>query len=650
MLLIARVMFQRRLIRAIALPIALLLLLSGVSFWQITRLLSALESVAQTNQVIAQANRTQKLLLDLETGVRGYRLTKEPEFLQPYQEASLIIDAIFAELQDLVVDDPSQFQRVNQLKSQYEEWNRLLLLGIERQQRGEVEPLAIFQLRKQQMDAMRSQITAFVAREEQLRNLRSQTALRTTQQVSVTTLALALAVGCSLAYFIRQELLQVSQLYEDILKTAIEQTDKAQRSAQRLADLHQIDQAILAAESNVTTVRDALKQLRQLVNCQQAFLALFNFETGTAQFMTDQADEALQLMEGKNLPIEDFAPIEVLQQRQIRSVQDISTYQPCPPILERLLATGLHSCLTIPMQVQGNLIGELCLAKTEGKSFTIEEQEIVHEVVEQLAIAIHQSHLRQELQDYTEKLEQRVIERTIQWQEANQELEAFNRSVAHDLKAPLRTMQGFAQALLEDNSEQLDSLGQSYLYYITEGAMQMDTLITDLLNYSRLSRAEIQIQPVDLTSVINEALEQVNAQLQERQAKVTVAAPLPQVLAHRPTLVQVVTNLLSNAIKFVKSDVLPLVNTYADEYIHQGQTWIRLWVVDNGIGIAPEHQERIFQVFERLHGIEAYPGTGIGLAIVRKGLERMGGFCGVESQLGKGSRFWIALPKAEARD
>jgi signal transduction histidine kinase len=219
-------------------------------------------------------------------------------------------------------------------------------------------------------------------------------------------------------------------------------------------------------------------------------------------------------------------------------------------------------------------------------------------------------------------------------------MEAFTYSVSHDLRAPLRTMQGFAQALLEDYSDCLDEIGQEYTQYIIEGAVQMDTLISDLLAYSRLSRTQINFQPVDLTYGVQEALRQLSAQIEQRRAEVTVDAPLPQVIAHRLTLVQVVTNLLSNAIKFVKPDVPPKVRIYAQEQ----QNWIRLSIVDNGIGIAPEHQERIFRVFERLHGVEIYPGTGIGLAIVRKGLERMGGRVGVESQPGQGSRFWIELP------
>lgn len=166
------------------------------------------------------------------------------------------------------------------------------------------------------------------------------------------------------------------------------------------------------------------------------------------------------------------------------------------------------------------------------------------------------------------------------------------------------------------------------------------------MDYSRLTRTQIHLQPTDLDTIVDEALSQLVGQLEETQAQVQVASPLPVVLAHRSMLIQTMTNLVSNAIKFTVPNTQPQVNIFATHKQQNNQDWIQLWVVDNGIGIAPEHQERIFRVFERLHGAERYPGTGIGLAIVRKGLERMGGQVGVESQLGQGSRFWIALPSA----
>jgi signal transduction histidine kinase len=204
-------------------------------------------------------------------------------------------------------------------------------------------------------------------------------------------------------------------------------------------------------------------------------------------------------------------------------------------------------------------------------------------------------------------------------------------------------MHGLAQALLEDYGSRLDATGHDYARRIVEEATSMDVLINDLLAYGRLSHVELALSAVDLRDVLEASLHAVRDDVQRSGAHVDIDSPLPAVQGNRSVLIQVFANLLSNATKFGGRE--PHVRVWAET---REQRIAHVWVEDQGIGIAPEHQERIFGVFERLHGAETYPGTGIGLAIVKRGIERLGGRVGVESQEGGGSRFWIELPRAEA--
>src|SRR5581483_6134404 len=226
--------------------------------------------------------------------------------------------------------------------------------------------------------------------------------------------------------------------------------------------------------------------------------------------------------------------------------------------------------------------------------------------------------------------------------EVNSELESFNYSISHDLRAPLRSMQGFARALLEDENSKLSPEGHSYAQRIVNSGGYMDTLLHDLLNYSRLSCSEMKLEAVDVDQAVKEVVLRHEPEIKERHARVEVKPNLGFVLAHGTTLGQVFTNLFGNALKFVKPSQPPVVRIWAEQ---QGAT-ARIYIEDEGIGIDSAHHKKVFGLFERLHTNNAYPGTGVGLAIVRKGVERMGGRVGLESRVGHGCRFWIELPVA----
>lgn len=296
--------------------------------------------------------------------------------------------------------------------------------------------------------------------------------------------------------------------------------------------------------------------------------------------------------------------------------------------------------------------GILGVHSTQQRQFTQDDVNFLQVIANLLAEVIARKQNEDEIQQLNATLEQRVQERTQQLEDANHEMEAFAYSVAHDLRAPLRAIQGFSQVLIEDYGNQLDQLAQEYINRMSASAEHLDQLILDLLSYSGLNRTEIQLETISLTAIVERVVNELNLELDTKQAEILIESSLPIVKAQRSILKQVIINLVSNAIKFVEPGETPRISIWGEEgLVNQFETetqWVRLWIEDNGIGISPQHQDRIFQAFERLHGIEAYPGTGIGLAIVKRGVERMGGRVGVESDLGQGSRFWIELMGAES--
>ena len=226
---------------------------------------------------------------------------------------------------------------------------------------------------------------------------------------------------------------------------------------------------------------------------------------------------------------------------------------------------------------------------------------------------------------------------------SNRELEQFAYVASHDLREPLRMVATYTQLLAERYRGKLDANADLYINYASDGALRMQTLIQDLLALSRVGHESIRPQPVDCNSAMEEVLQNLSAAVRESGA-VIHNGPMPVVTAHRSYVLQLFQNLIGNALKF-RNPEQPAVSVLAEA---DGAYW-RFSVTDNGVGIAPECREKIFTVFQRLHGRSEYPGNGIGLAICRKIVEYYGGKIWVESQPGCGSSFKFTLPASYAQ-
>ena len=413
-----------------------------------------------------------------------------------------------------------------------------------------------------------------------------------------------------------------------------------QKSLQRLSNLHQLDRAIVEAQHPQAIANIALRNIQLWFAFRRASIVTFDADRQTANILvTHGQDKAVR--EKTTTPLAAWQDvIKSLCHSEDYAITPLSQLPHLSAALPSLAALGLNDGICFSLRISDRLLGVLTIWVDDFDTVSFEELTVVSEISQRVAIALQQAELLQTIQTHAQELEQKVSHRTQQLEEINQELRAFSYSISHDLRAPLRAIQGFATALEEDYGQHLDELGKQYTQRLANSAQQMEHLIQDLLTYSRLARTEIQKQQVNIFSIVEKVIKDLDSTIVETKAKIIVKQPLLNVIGNRTILQQIVGNLLSNALKFVSQETIPQITIYTEL---RGK-YVRLWVEDNGIGIEPQYRQRIFQVFERLHGNETYPGTGIGLAIVKKGTERLGGKVSFELASNGGSRFWIELP------
>ncbi len=317
----------------------------------------------------------------------------------------------------------------------------------------------------------------------------------------------------------------------------------------------------------------------------------------------------------------------------------LTAVSPDPEILKIVRELGLKSSMTVPLLVHGHALGVMTLVMAEsGRHYDIRDLELAEDIARRAALLIDNSKLYQEAQKLNAELEQRVLERTTQLTTINKELEAFSYSVSHDLRAPLRALDGFSQALEEDYGDKLDQDGKNYLARIRAGSQRMGVLIDDLIELSRLTRSEMRHEPVDLSALALHTVAELQEQYPGREVEFEIQNGMT-VTGDTRLLRVALNNLIGNAWKYTGRQPHPRVEFGTVNYNGSQAYFIR----DNGTGFDMAYVDKLFGVFQRLHSANDFPGNGIGLATVQRIINRHGGQIWAESSVGQGATFYFSL-------
>jgi PAS domain S-box-containing protein len=402
------------------------------------------------------------------------------------------------------------------------------------------------------------------------------------------------------------------------------------RAKQRTELLAETASRLLAAESPQAVVEDLCRKVLALLDAQVFF-----------NFLVDEASGRLRL--NASAGISAGAPHQLEWLDLGRDVSGCVARDGCCVVAEDIQHTpdartetmrsfGLQAYACHPLLVQGRVLGTVGFGTRNRARFTPAELSLMSAVADQVAVALDRQRAQVALQQIAEDLRR-----------SNHDLEQFAYVASHDLQEPLRAVSGYVMLLEHRFPETLDAKARSYIAGAFEGASRMERLIMDLLAYSRVDRLGDQFAPTDLNAALEQALSNLQASIKSTQAAIT-RDPLPTLFVDATQIMQLFQNLIGNALKFHGASPLQI---HVGAQRQEGR-WV-FSVRDNGIGIEPQYFERIFRLFQRLHTRKEYAGTGIGLAICKKVVERHGGTIWIESQLGQGATFSFSLPDAAGK-
>jgi PAS domain S-box-containing protein len=416
--------------------------------------------------------------------------------------------------------------------------------------------------------------------------------------------------------------------------------ERLRRTADRLAMLHDMDQAIVSAQSLPDIGRAALGRIRRMVPCQHCLISLFDFQNREAQVIAGFS--AGSQVEPAPVPLADLASSEVLRSGAVRYIEDLSMVEDSPPVHRQLLAEGMRAVLSVPLLVEGEAIGEITLASGTPAAFDGEHRDIAMEVAAPLAIAIQHARLRDELARQSGQLERRVAERSAAVRAATAELETVLYSVSHDLRAPLRQLLGFSRLLIEESGPELEPSALHYAQRINQAADHMSTLVDDLVNVSRIGRQDLLRREIQLTPLVEDVVGQLRAETNGRSIEWQIEE-LPRVQGDSTLIKLALTNLLSNAVKFTRPRQKAVIRIRPVEF--EGQVGVA--VEDNGVGFKMAYAGKLFGMFQRLHRADEFEGNGAGLAVVQRIAHKHGGRVWAEAEPDRGATFYLTLGGGE---
>jgi PAS domain S-box-containing protein len=604
------VQFSRTLRQAILLPVCAILLTSLVLLVLGFEFLEVVKKTDHSRQVELQMQRCEELLLSAEGSVRGYLLQGDPIFLDSYNASLATLDGDFLKLKNLVAGNHDSRLLADQLIQSKDTWIDHARSSVAQRRQGKTPDDDWNKMGKTLMDRVRQNFTQLAQVEAQIQ-LQRQHSLRQAKWVtvlasSVLVILLALMVG----QMVRRQFSTLAEGYRGALNTVRQRHTALSRSEVELEQQKEWFRVTLSSIGDGVIVTD---------------------REGRVVFMNREAERLTgwTAVEALLNPLPSVFRLidEATRDRMENPVSQVFAQQKVVDIGKQALLIGRHG-------------QEWPIEDTAAPILNGEGQMLGVVLVFHDATDIRSA--QRALEEHSEELERKVDERTATLRQAVADLEAFSYTVSHDLRSPLRAMQGFAEAVLEDYGTKIDEQGRDYLVRIKNAAQRLDRLIQDLLSFTRLSRQDVPLVELDLDRMTREIIEHY-PNLHRPAAEVTIEGTLPHVMGQEAALTQVLSNLLGNAVKFVKAGTTPQVRIWADERADR----VRLWIEDNGIGIAPGDVDRIFSMFVRVNESSAYGGTGVGLAIVKKAVDTMQGTVGNEPAPQGGTRFWVELRSAK---